>query len=100
MQPGASRAYTITMPLVRGKGNRMRVTEQDFAERWRAVVRHVRDGAERMQATADDIPPELVLGADPGLRGLLARHVEAFADYAVALNCLRVLITECSHGMA
>jgi hypothetical protein len=53
-----------------------------------------------MQATADDIPPELVLGADPGLRGLLARHVEAFADYAVALNCLRVLITECSHGMA
>lgn len=72
----------------------MKLTGQDFAERWQSVVRHVRDGAERLQATADDIPPELVLGADPDLRGLLARHARAFADYTVALNCLGALVAE------
>ena len=78
----------------------MNVTEQDFAERWRSIVRHVRDGAERLQATADSIPPELVPGIAPDLRGLLAWHAEAFADYAVALNCLGALIAERSHSTA
>ena len=73
----------------------MSVTEQDVAA-WRAVVRHVRDGAARLQATADDIPPELVPRAVPDLQDLFARHAEAFADYTVALNCMRALIAECS----
>ncbi len=68
------------------------MVEEEFVERWRAVIRHVQNGAERLQATADAIPPNLSLGVEVNLRGLLARHTEAFTDHAVALNCLDVLI--------
>ncbi len=78
----------------------MEATEQDFAERWRSVVRHLRDGAERLQATADRIPPDLGRDADPDLCRSFTRHIEAFADYTVALNCLHALIAERTGGRA
>ena len=78
----------------------MKPIEQDAAERWRSVVRRVQDGVERLQATADEIPPDVGQNADPGLRGSFTRHIEAFADYTVALNCLHALIAERSGGRA
>ncbi len=68
--------------------------EQDFAARWRSVVRHLHHGAECLQATADDIPPELPARADLALRTMFARHSEALADHSVAVSCLYLLISE------
>ena len=80
------------------EGGLRNLIEEDFVERWRAVIRHVQNGAERLQATADAIPPELSPGVEANLRGLLARHTEAFTDHAVALNCLDALIADHIEG--
>ena len=76
----------------------MGATGQDFAERWQSVVRNLQDRVERLQATADGIPPDLHRDADPDPGGSFTRHVEAFADYAVALNCLHALVAERTGG--
>lgn len=70
------------------------LVERDLARRWRATIGHVQDGAERVQATADALTPELSPGAEPNLRGLIARHTGALFDHTVALNCLHALIAD------
>ena len=70
------------------------MVDLDFAERWRAVVRHIQDGAERLQATADALPPDLPSSAEANLRGLVARHAKALFDHTVAMNCLDALIAD------
>ncbi len=71
------------------------------AENWRRCVVNLRHATERLQATADAIPPEL---ASPGtwpasdVAALLERHLTTFGDYTVALSCLQALLA--AHGTA
>jgi hypothetical protein len=71
--------------------------ERDLVRRWRSAVVNLRLGAERVQATADDLPLDLALAAGASLVRVgqsdpLRRHMNAFADYTTALNCIQVLL--------
>ncbi len=54
----------------------------------------LRLGAERVQATADDLPLDLA-GASWACAGQsdpMRRHMSGFADYTTALNCVQILL--------
>ncbi len=74
----------------------MENNEQDLARRWRSAVANLRLGAERVQSTADDLPLDLAVAGAPLVRvghsDPLRRHMNAFADYTTALNCIQVLL--------
>ncbi|TLU72112.1 hypothetical protein [Lichenicoccus roseus] len=62
------------------------------AEDWRRCVSNLHHAIERLQATTDDIPPELAALKDrpaSDVALLLERHLTTFGDYTVALSCLQ-----------
>ncbi len=66
--------------------------ERNLARQWRATIGHLQDGAERLQATAYELPPELSSASEPKLNNLVAKHTRALFDHTVTLNCLSALI--------
>lgn len=77
-----------------GEGGNMQDDTRALAQRWRSAVVNLRLGAERVQATADDLPLDLADAswACVGHSDPLRRHMSAFADYTTALNCIQVLL--------
>nr|WP_321984661.1 hypothetical protein [uncultured Lichenicoccus sp.] len=70
------------------------------AENWRRCVVNLQHATERLQATTDEIPPELAaLETRPAsdVAILLERHLTTFGDYTVALSCLQALLA--THGI-
>ena len=67
---------------------------RSFPERWQSTVTNVRSSADRLQASADALPPEATVTTAEGLHKLYSRHIAALADHSVALNCLNRLIAE------
>lgn len=82
----------------------MSAFRESFAERWRAAVTCLQLGTERIQATADALPLDVVLANDRDLRpdpmNLLGRHMEALSDYMTALACVQALLREYDVGKA
>ncbi len=76
--------------------------KRELARHWRSAVVNLRLGAERVQATADDLPLDVaVAGASlvrVGHSDPLRRHMNAFADYTTALNCIYVLLATLESG--
>ena len=69
-------------------------------ESWRRCVVNLQHATERMQATADAIPPELTPAmsrSSPEMAALLERHLITFGDYTVALSCLHAVLA--THGI-
>ncbi len=80
------------------EGGNMDDDERDLARRRQSAMVNLRLGAERVQATADDLPLDLADAswACAGQSDPLRRHMSAFADYTTALNCIQILLA--SHG--
>ena len=70
----------------------------DFAERWRAAVANLQLETERVRATADEIPMDVVLMGGhrsvPGTFDQFSRHIHAFTNYTTALSCVHALMVE------
>ncbi len=66
----------------------MNGSEQNFTECWRRTVQNIKDGADRVQATADAFPADIGGMTVLDLEIIFARHAAALADHSVAINCL------------
>ncbi|MGI4954040.1 MAG: hypothetical protein ACRYGM_19735 [Janthinobacterium lividum] len=67
----------------------------DAAQRWQLIAAQVKNGADRLQATTDVLPPEFNMVDAAVIQALLSRHAQALVDHMVAVNCLAGLLAEC-----
>lgn len=76
----------------------MTASEDGFAKRWQEAVARLRLETEVLQATADELPPDVECTADqelwPDPLHLLRCHVSAFHNYTTALTCVQVLLRQ------
>ncbi len=75
-----------------------------FPDRWQAAVANLRLQTERMQATADALPPNIKLTGErqlsPDPLHPLTAHLAALCDYTTALACVQALLLEHEPGTA
>ena len=80
----------------------MHASQVALATRWRAAVKNLRLGAERVQATADELPMDIRLTGQtlhPDSAAALRRHQAALSDYTTALACVQALLQEHDVGL-
>ena len=74
----------------------------ELAQRWRAAVVNLRQGADRIRSIALDLPLDLAVAdafwAGGARSDPLHKHLLAVADYTTALNCVQALLAARSPG--